>query len=460
MSQTAAGGHGGGAHNWSGGTGTIPEGGPGTMQMERRSQIVITNDSQFNPANGIRSGTGTFEDPYLISGWYVDQILIANTKAAFELKENYVSDILILDWTGQGGYVHHNYLNKLRTNQNVARTGDPSASVIEINLIGKVTELRHFDGVMRNNTIGRAPLLDLAVLDQAGVPASGAMSAIEVPDGVAFNIAGLNGAGIHDNVIFGGVDMKIHGHHHSGLPGLGSHNHGSADEEQAEDHAEDHQVRYVDFLFYNNTIKDAGFGLRYNDLNHAANDRTAASEQEPDLELPHIHYTRVALVNNVIEGATLRVAVMNSDDERHLPGGTGELIIKGNRILDPSAGDGLVVQDVQDAKVLIEGNLVERGEMQLAAGAGILLGSFRNSSITIVDNTLGDYEYGIRAANFDRITTWAVGRNSAPGSAYPVYWDDSVPNAPEGSDGDAPAEHEHGDQGEAAAPSALRRLKI
>lgn len=443
-SHEAKGGHGGhaGAHPWTGGTGKIPE---DTSTLDRRAGIVIGGDDAFNPANGVRSGSGTFDDPYVISGWHVDQLYVHDTTKAFEIKENVVTDILILDWTGQGGYVHHNEIHNLRTNRNVQRTGDPTAAVIENNRIGLVEELRHFDGIVANNTIGKEPLLKL----------------VDVAPAVALNIAGLNGAGIHDNLILGGVDMKIHGHHHSDKAGAHSHNHGQADEQQAEDHVEDHQVRYVDFLFYNNTIRDDGFGLRYNDLNHAGDDRTATSEQEPDLERPHVHHTRVAIVNNVIDGAALEVAILNAKDERHVAGESAELVIMKNRILKPSAGDGLFVHDVRNARVLVQENRVEKGEGFLGLGvggagrSGILLHAFENSSVELVDNWLGAYTYGIRASAFDENTTWSVGQNDAAGAEYAVYWDDSVKNAPAGAEGGAHEDHGHHE--DAAAPASLAR---
>lgn len=458
------GGHGGhaGAHPWTGGTGKIPE---DDAALDRRGGIVIGGDDAFNPANGVRSGKGTFDDPYVISGWHVDQVYIHDTTKAFEIKENVVTDILILDWTGQGGYVHHNEIHNLRTNRNVQRTGDPTAAVIENNRIGLVEELRHFDGIVANNTIGQEPILKLVDLDGP----------------VALNIAGLNGAGIHDNLILGGVDMKIHGHHHSDKAGAHSHNHGQADEEQAEDHVEaaarksedqdarpeprveNHQVRYVDFLFYNNTIRDDGFGLRYNDLNHAGDDRTATSEQEPDLERPHVHHTRVAIVNNVIDGAALEIAILNAKDERHVAGESAELVIMKNRVLNPSAGDGLFVHDVRNARVLVQENRVEKGAGFLglgvggAGGSGILLHAFENSSVELVDNWLGAYTYGIRASAFDENTTWSVGQNDAAGAEYAVYWDDSVKNEPAGAEGGAHEEHEHGHHADAAAPASVVR---
>lgn len=440
----ATAGHGGqhksGAYAWTGGQGKVPT---SPAAVDRLASITIGSDKEFSPANGVRSGSGSFEDPFVISGWNVDTLYVHDTTKAFEIKDSYIG-YLVLDWTGQGGYVHHNTIKNMRTNRNVERTGDPSATVIEKNQIDKVEELRHFDGVVANNTIGRESMLPL----------------LDLTDDVVLNIAGLNGAGIHDNKIFGGVDMKIHGHHHSDATGAHSHNHGQPDGAQVEDHVEDHQTRYVDFLFYKNVIKDNGFGLRYNDLNHAGDDRTATSEQEPDLEKIHVHFTRVALVDNVIEGATLRIAILNSEDERHAAGQSAELVLQGNRIIDPARGDGLIVQDVADAHVYVRDNKVERGDSLLALGGdtGILLQRFRNSTIHVDGNALGGYKYGIRASQFDERTTWRVGQNSAPGSEYAVYWDNTVPNAPEGAEGAHEEGHGHSHGDDAASPSVLRRL--
>ena len=421
-------GHQAGAHGWSGGKGKVPGLADALATLERRSSLIIRGDEGFNPANGVRAGSGTFEDPFVISGWYVDQVLIADTTKAFEFKENHVSDILILDWTGQGGYVHHNHLENLRTNRNVARTGDPSATVIENNAILRVEELRHFDGVVRNNTIGQPGALGLLRGD------------------VVLNIAGLNGAGIHDNVIHGGVDMKIHGHHHADRPGAHSHNHGQPDAKQNEDHVEDHQVRYVDFTFHRNTIVDEGFGLRYNDLNHAGDDREATSEQEPDLEKPHVHHTTITLAENVIDGATLRLVVVNADDDLHLPGGSAEVHVVKNRIVRPLAGDGIVLQSVKDAKVYVHGNVVEKGQLQLAGTSAILMNEFRNATVHVTGNSFGAYKYGVRAATFAEDVHWVVERNVGSGVRYPVYWDESVANAPTSGEGEA-HEHAHEEHG-------------
>jgi hypothetical protein len=415
---------GGGAHDWHGGTGTIPSALDGLTKLERRQTIVIGNDSQFNPANGVRSGHGTFDDPYVISGWDVDTVAIANTHKAFELKEDRINTILVLDWTGQGGYVHHDYIANLRTNRNVARTGDATAAVIENNQIDQVQELRHFDGEVRNNTIGTPPLV-------AGVPSL-------LGNDVVFNIAGGNCAGIHDNLIYGGVDMKLHGHHHSDTPCGRSHNHGKPDNATAAAAHDDHQVRYDVLEFYANHIIDDKFGFRYNDLNHAGDDRTATSEDEPDLDLPHIHYETLLIHDNVIEGSALNVVVVNAPDDHHLPGEHATVEIANNTIVKPTSGNGILLQDVRDASVTIRDNQVQKSLTDAGSAAAIFLTRFHNATVTVVHNAFGADAYGVRASQFDAATRWTVADNDAAGVAHPIYWDSSVANAPEtGEDGAA-----------------------
>lgn len=444
MHHEAADAHGSGAHDWHGGAGQVPTLADALLKLERRDSIVIQGDKAFNPANGVRSGSGTFEDPFVISGWYVDTILVKDTTKAFEIKDDYVGTILVLDWTGQGGYVHHNHLENLRTNRNVQRTGDPSATVIENNEILRVQELRHFDGEVRNNTIGQPD----------------ALLRLTQPD-VIFNIAGLNGAGIHDNLVYGGVDMKLHGHHHSDHEGGVSHNHAATHENDtyANGTKPDHTVRYVNFQFYANRIVDDKFGMRYNDLNHAGDDREATSEQNPDLELPHVHHTRVAIHDNVIDGATLSIATINAPDERHLPGESAVLDIYANKIVQPKAGNGITVQDVRDATVLVHGNTVEKSSLQTGAGAGILLQRFHNDSVVVWGNELGAYTFGVQASRFDNMTSWTVKDNQAPGAKYPVYYDSSVANPPGGAPAQPEPEHDHGHDAATDATGLARLLR-
>jgi parallel beta-helix repeat protein len=59
--------------------------------------IVIANDYEFTPENGVCSGSGTLEDPYVISGWKIDAgyddyaINIHGTSRAFVIRNVEIS---------------------------------------------------------------------------------------------------------------------------------------------------------------------------------------------------------------------------------------------------------------------------------------------------------------------------------------------------------------------------------
>src|SRR2546425_197987 len=49
--------------------------------LQAHGPIYIGSDAQFTAANGVRSGTGTTTDPYVISNWFIDGNLYAGTQA-------------------------------------------------------------------------------------------------------------------------------------------------------------------------------------------------------------------------------------------------------------------------------------------------------------------------------------------------------------------------------------------
>jgi len=59
--------------------------------------IVITNDYEFTPENGVCSGSGTLDDPYVISGWVIDAgydeyaIRIHRTTRSFVIRDVEIS---------------------------------------------------------------------------------------------------------------------------------------------------------------------------------------------------------------------------------------------------------------------------------------------------------------------------------------------------------------------------------
>src|SRR5881409_2721783 len=49
--------------------------------LQAHGPIYIGSDAQFTAANGVRSGTGTITDPYIISDWFIDGNLYASSQA-------------------------------------------------------------------------------------------------------------------------------------------------------------------------------------------------------------------------------------------------------------------------------------------------------------------------------------------------------------------------------------------
>lgn len=408
------------------------------LGLETLGAVAIRGDEGFTPAAGISGGSGTAADPFVIRGVRTPLLQLSDTTAYFVVAGSDIGT-LVLDWNGKGGLVCRNHIGDLRVNRNVERVEAPTAGIIEGNRIDKVGQIRHYDGMFRDNEVGTA-----------------------TSRGVVLNIDGMNGADFARNAIRGGVDMKIHGHHH-GVPG-DSHMHVTRTAESNAEAAEtgegapsadegahaamkpsvdadgvDHADRPVLFRFHDNTIVDpSGFGLRYNDRNHAGDDRTAASEASPQLELPHVHRTTILIENNTIASAPLRVEIVNAADERHLAGQHASLVVRRNVVKDVVTGSGIIVSAVSDADVLVSENTVQRASLAgvnlgLGTAAGIDLVSFGNSTVRVVANSISGFTYGVRAREFDAGTSWSVGKNSVSGAKRDVWWDGSVPNPPAGA---------------------------
>ncbi|MFN2594909.1 MAG: hypothetical protein ABR579_08500, partial [Actinomycetota bacterium] len=233
---------------------------------QQHDSITIGADNEFNPSNGVLRGNGSKHHPFVISGWKIDTIDIHDTDNYYVIKGNDITSQLILDWTGNRAKVVNNHIADLRVNQNVQRTGEDTSGRITHNTFDTVGQLRHFNGLFAYNTVG-AP----------GTP--------EIPftSTEAVNFDGFNGSHFTHNTIYGFVDATLHGHHFS------EHYGSKKMYRMGHEH-----VRYDEVWITNNKIYATGpFALRYNDLNHAANDRTATSETDEALNDPHIHHTRV-----------------------------------------------------------------------------------------------------------------------------------------------------------------------
>jgi hypothetical protein len=438
------------------------------QNLEQVSQLVIRKDADFAPASGVRSGTGTLADPFVISGYYVTgDLYIADTDACFIVRENYIDGQLTLNWNGQCTWVHHNYVRDLRVNENNDRTGYATGGLLELNKIQYVGQLRHYDGEFRNNVVGPyIPGRDIMDPIQETVPW------LFGSDPRVANVDGFNQGVIHHNTFYGSVDLDLHGHHHgTGFFAPHSHYHGG-DMNKSAEHMHDHTQRWTSVAFTDNLIVDEeGYGLRYEDRAHAGDDRTANSEEEETLEDPHRHYTHVTLARNTIEGGQLWVDVFNADDELHYDVNPGWLDIVDNtvsfreRVADgplglPFFGAGagydaaIRIVATKEVEMTVTGNTVEFlpaasdgddgplggidlwpfDDGQETLYKAIYVADVRDAVITLAKNTMAGFYYGIYADRMDEGVTWTVDGNDFGSAQYAVFYDESVANAPTGDD--------------------------
>lgn len=389
---------------------------------EKHAAINIQSDDQFDAEHGVRSGAGSAEDPYVISGWQVNNVRIENTDRHVVIRDNVIAGQLVLNWIGDRAHVFSNDVGDLRVNQNQRRTGLPTSGAISHNTFRVVGQLRHWDGVFERNVVGRK--------DNLGAR--------------AVNFDGFNGASFRENTVYGYMDARLHGHHHSSdFDGSASHQHAG------EHHMEgvDHTQRYHRVSIRNNTISTTGsYALAYLDTNHAGNDRTAPSEQEPALREPHVHHTRVSIANNRLTGAGLLVNVFNAkDDQKHLETARGTVELVGNRI-SLAADDfwtfrdlhGIEVRQAQDVDLLIDGNRVVGkkaadgafGMFDQDRNAGIFVHTLDKADVTIANNSVMERTFGVRAEQFTDSVRWFISDLHTRNVEDPVYSDKTVKDSP------------------------------
>jgi hypothetical protein len=430
--------------------------------LEEVSSLRVLEDKGFNPKNGVREGKGTLADPYVITGYYVTgDLYLGDTDACFEVKENYIAGQLTLNWNGQCVWVHHNFIRDLRVNENVDRIGYATGGLIEANKIEFVGQLRHYDGEFRHNVVGpRTPNSAFdTVLEE---------TPLLLPDVLVANVDGFNQGLIHHNTFHGTVDLDLHGHHH-GTGFYAPHSHYHADDEaHMPSHKEDHADRWTSVAFTDNKIlDDIGYGLRYEDRNHAGDDRTATSEDNEMLRGDHRHRTDVEIARNHIEGGQIWVDVFNADDEFHKERNDGWLRIVDNQVTAKERKDesifgltligtaawpvheGIRIDAGKEVEALIAGNTLtfvpvpqdqKNGPLGIpipfltyqVESAGIRLSGMRDADFLLQGNTVSGFYYGIAAWQMDEKTVWSLAGNVVQGAQYDVYYDDSVENKPSG----------------------------
>jgi hypothetical protein len=396
------------------------------------ADITIEWDGELNAAHGIRSGHGTVRDPYVISGWTLNNVSIRDTTKAIRIVNSSINGTLRLNWVGSAITVTGNDIGDLRVNENIPRWGDPTSGAITRNTFGQVGQLRHFDGVFSYNTVGAVE--------------SGLLSS-SYPSTRAVNFDGFNGARFVSNTIYGYVDARLHGHHHSSAYGMGSHMHSDGPHDMG---MVDHTRRFHEVFISNNRIfTSASYALAYLDTDHAGNDRTANSETNPYLNAPHVHYTRVHVTGNRLNGAGLLVDVFNAMDQRHRgsPNGLVELI--GNQIaLDRDLAhpfevlQGIEVRQARYLTLRIKANtitgaapLVDVAPINTATsqGAGVLLNGLDRASVLIESTRVSNRQFGVQAVQLTKYVTWTIKSLTTAGVSQRVSYDGSVKNPPKQS---------------------------
>lgn len=424
-------------------------------QLTQVSRIRIASDEDFTPANGVRSGNGTLDDPYIISGYYVTgDLYIQDTDACFIVRENYVGGQLSLNWNGQCTHVHHNFIRDLRVNENIRRTGYATGGLLELNKIAYVGQLRHYDGEFRDNIVG--PFTERDIFD----PVAETVPWLFAEDPRVANVDGFNQGLIHHNTFYGSVDLDLHGHHHgTGFFAPHSHYHGDMDGKGMK---HDHTDRWTSVRFYDNKIIDEeGYGLRYDDQNHAGDDRLANSEQEETLELDHKHHTDIQITGNEVQGGQIWVDIFNADDRNHYTRNDGWLTIDDNTVnlkeRDPeyllglpffSMGlrldTGIYVNTAKEMELSLRGNTItfepfERDSSLLGLfeeapvqAAGITLSRIHDANMVITGNSMSGFHYGVLAHDLASDAKWYVAHNDFGDAEQPLYYDDSVESRPTG----------------------------
>jgi hypothetical protein len=427
--------------------------------LEQVSGIDIRSDKDFTPADGVRSGSGTLADPYVISGYDVTgSLYLGDTDACFVITGNYIDGELALNWNGNCVHVHHNFIRDLRVNENVAREGYDTGGLIELNQINYVGQIRHYDGEFRNNIVG--PREDAKL--PFGVFQDPENLLPFTKDTRVLNIDGFNEGWFHHNTITGSVDLKLHGHHHStGFLATHSHYHGD-NETRLAMMQHDHTNRWESVRFEDNKVVDpTGYGLRYTDENHAGDDRTAASETTKSLSDDHQHHTKVEIRRNEVVGAGIWVDVFNADGKLHTLRNPGWVWITDNKVQLQQRHDGLLgtqffgrgydantaiaIDTVKEMQMDVRGNTLSWQATSSSDPTADLLGRFfddkpvpvgirisgvRDGSILVADNHGTGFAQGVAGFDMDAKATWDVVGNDFPGAAHPVYYDNTVENKP------------------------------
>ena len=411
---------------------------------KKYSRFIVKGNEGIDQlrAEGYLTGDGTPDAPYVLEDFYVsEQLSITSINRSLIIREAYIDGQLKLNYVGESLYVHHVYADDLRINENVERSGPNTGGLFHDNHFAFVGQIRHFVGEFTKNEVGPRPAG--AVADYLGDAGVG-----QVAPEVVFNFDGFHMADVHHNEFLGQVDIKLHGHNHGDCFVCPVHDHSDEREfpgGEADMTAHDaaigfdsrHSVRYVSLLFRDNVIEvPSGIALRYNDRNHAGDDRTANSEPNPRLDDPHVHYQDITIRGNKLVGGGMLIDVFNAEDDHHALQNQGILRIVDNDVTVHYYGSSAT----RAAPMLVAGiQIVTADGLQLRAldneigffrlggdepGAA-LLGAVRgepelrgfqlitaqHSNLTISENIVDDGRFGLYAQSFTETVHWTLRDN-------------------------------------------------
>ena len=208
----------------------------------------------------------------------------------------------------------------------------------------------------------------------------------------------------------------------------------------------DHTQRYHEVSITNNKIYTShDYALAWLDTGHAGNDRTAPSETDEALNLPHAHHTKVKFAGNKLFGAGILVDVFNAPDQNHLRTYRGSLEIEKNTIslakddfFSAKQLIGIDMRNATDVTARIKNNKItgwkptnvlsflERWD----TNAGILLQNVDKSDVWIVGNSVANRHYGIHATNFTVSARWFIGSFETSNVQDRVAYE-NVPRSPQ-----------------------------
>lgn len=421
------------------GSGAVPVRDEALAFPNRYNSFTAKTDEGFAElaANGHLSGRGTSDDPYVLERFYVKRDLtLQSLHGALILREGYVEGQLRLNYVGEQVYIHHVYAGDLRINENIDRSATNTGGLLHDNRFAFVGQIRHFVGEFRENLVGPRPAGAIATyLGDAGVA--------EVEKDVVFNFDGFHRALVHNNTFHGQVDIKLHGHNHADCFTCPVHDHddpsgfpdGAAHQEDGgHGYRSRHSVRYASLQFVDNDIYvEEDVALRYNDRNHAGDDRTANSEPNPFLEDDHVHYQDITFARNRLDGGSLRIDVFNAADERHAEQNQGILRIWDNEVIaahgsdafgskrrvaaiDLSATDGLELSVRANALSFRARDAEGAGALVPALSptptlVGVLWREAEDGNGSLSHNVVASGDFGVYAVDFAPSVAWRMAHN-------------------------------------------------